>query len=172
MQRAMNVGLWLRDRLDEVAEEFSWVLMPALAPIAVEMRAVEEFQGIVTELQQTGMAIAPAARGAYRDLRWGNTALRLYAAAWPLPVEEQESGQTPEWTLLLVLGAQPDSILPVGVGIQVQDENKLLMERTLTEADQDAYLYARVIGSWDEQFWVTIRLPNGTSATLPPFTFR
>lgn len=172
LQRAMNVGLWLRDRLDEVAEEFSWVLMPALAPIAVEMRAVEEFQGIVTELQQTGMAIAPEARGAYRDLRWGNTALRLYAATWSLPIEEQDPNQPPEWTLLLVLGPQPDSVLPVGAGIQVQDDTQVLMERTLTETDQDAYLYARVIGSVDEQFWVTIRLPNGTAATLPPFTFR
>jgi hypothetical protein len=34
-----------------------------------------------------------------------------------------------------------------------------------------SYLYAQVIGTWDEQFTVTIEMPNGSTLDWPPFAF-
>jgi hypothetical protein len=171
-ERAINVGLWLRDQLDELAQEMSWVLMPALTPATSAMRSVvEEFQAVTHRLEAAGLAIAPEARGAYRDLRWGNVALRLYVMTWALPFDPKTPDHPPEWTLLLIVGAQPDAALPPGVGLRVQDQTQVLVERVFGETSQEAYLYARVVGTWDEQFWVTINLTNGVVITLPPFSF-
>jgi hypothetical protein len=112
------------------------------------------------------MAIPSKARGVYRDLQWENVALRLYVVAWELPV----TASVPEWTLLLILGAQPNATLPLGIKLQVRDEVQILEEPVLTNRSQD-YLYARVIGTHNERFWVTIALAGGTALTLPPFTF-
>ncbi len=169
-QQAINAGLWLCDRLDQAAAELSWVLVPAFVPAASAMRsAVEELQRVTEELERSGIDIVPEARGAYRDVRWGSIGLRLYALVWALPMISAEAA--PEWSLLLVLGGQPGVNLPVGSGLRVQDEIQVLVERSLTTASQDTYLYARVIGTWNEQFWVTVTLPNGVVVTLPPFAF-
>lgn len=168
--QAMNVGLWLRDQLDAVATELSWVLLPAFTLAGSPLRSVmEAFQTATAELERNGMAIAPEARAAYRDIRWGTVALRLYATTWALPRNSLD--QSPEWSLLLMLGAQPSTILPAGVQLRVEDPMHVLVDRVLTQESADAYLYARVVGDWHEQFWATITLPNGIIITLPPFAF-
>jgi hypothetical protein len=169
-QRAINVGLWLRDELDQLAQDLSWILLPPLS-LSSEYRSLklpsEQFNDVVAELMNRGdMAIPSQARAVYRDLQWENIALRLYVVTWELLT----TGSIPEWTLLLILGAQPNAILPLGIKLQVRDETQILEEPVLSDRSQD-YLYARVIGTHNERFWVTIALAGGTALTLPPFTF-
>lgn len=169
-QRAINVGLWLRNELDRVAQELSWILLPAPS-LRSEFRAlrspVEQFNDVVAQLMNQGnIAIPSQARGGYRDLQWENIALRLYVVAWELPATDS----VPEWTLLLILGAQPNTTLPLGIKLQVRDEVQILDEPALNHPSQ-GYLYVQVIGTQSEQFWVTISLPDGAALTLPPFTF-
>jgi hypothetical protein len=163
-QQAVNVGLWLQEQLDELAQELSWKLMPALAPatIASLRSAGEELETIVAELQNQAIDVPLEARGAYRDLRWGNIALRLYALTWALPV----SNAPPEWALLLVLGSQANSTMPPGLKLQIRDSWQLLIECNLTEHPESSYLYAQAIGVLDEQFWSKIDLGNGIVVTF------
>ncbi len=67
-----------------------------------------------------------------------------------------------------MLAAQPSSNLPVGTQLTVRDELQVLEAPVLTEHTKD-YIYAQVIGAYNEQFFVTIHFPNGTAITLPPF---
>ncbi|MBD2463043.1 DUF1822 family protein [Oscillatoria sp. FACHB-1407] len=162
-QQAINVGLWLQDQLDELAQELSWTLVPAFSPALAEMRSVqEELETVVSELQQQAVGIPPEARGAYRDLRWGNVALRLYVLTWALPV----TNAAPEWTLLVVVSSQQSASVPAGVKLQVRDAWQVLVERTLTQEAPDSYLYAQVVGGLDEQFWVRINLNQGAAVTF------
>lgn len=166
IHQAINVGLWLRDELDELAQQLSWVLLPPLTP---ELRTTEEeVEAIIGELKQEGMEIPRQARGAYRDLRWAETSLRLYAITWPV----LSPANTPEWTLLLILGSQPHLRLTSEIRLRVHDSSQLLVEQTLTPESEE-YLYARVVGTWEEQFWVSVQLngPVGSTISLPPFRF-
>jgi hypothetical protein len=156
----INVGVWLGDRLDNLAQQLSWILMPAFAPAAA-LRSVRD------ELESRGVRIPAEARGAYRDLHIGNADLRLYAIAWTLPLTHNISG----WTLLIILGAQPDVHLPPGIKLLVRDETQPLVEQVLDDEIQDAYLYAQVGGTWHEKFWVTLGFTDNSAITLPPFTF-
>lgn len=168
--RAMNVGTWLRDRLDDVAEELSWVLLPtrANAPAMLSTRTpVEQYDAVVSELIDRGMDIPSHARGAYRDLCWGQTTLRLYVVTWEL----HTPGQSPEWTLLLILGAPLGAPPPLGARMVVRDEQQALVDQTLTEQSINSYLFAQVVGEPHEQFWVTVDMNNGVVVTLPPFRF-
>lgn len=169
-QPAINVGLWLKNQLDRVAQDLSWILLPPPS-LSSEFRslgaAVEQFNNAIAQLINQGDMVIPSqARGVYRDLQWENIALRLYVVAWELPA----TGSVPEWTLLLILGAQPNATLPVGIKLQVRDEVQVLEEPVLSDRSK-AYLYAQVIGTQNERFWVTIALAGGTALTLPPFTF-
>ena len=166
----MNVGTWLRDRLDEVAEELSWVLLPARAnaPAMLSTRTpVEQYDAVVSELIERGMDIPSHARGAYRDLCWGQTALRLYVVTWDL----HTSGHPPEWTLLLILGSPLGVQPPLGIRLIVRDDQQTLVEQSLTEQSLNSYLFAQVVGEQHEQFWVTVDMNNGVVVTLPPFRF-
>lgn len=158
--QSINVGHWLTDRLDAVAQKLGWILLPPLAP-AVALRSARE------ELEIAGVQLPPEARGAFEDLQLGNAALRFHAFAWMLSA----SIDTFEWTLLIVLGAQPQTRLPPGIRLQVRDQTQLLFEQVLEESAKDAYLYAQVGGDLSDRFWVTIDLPDGTSISLPPFIF-
>lgn len=168
--QAMNVGTWLRDRLDEVAEELAWVLLPprASAPAMLSTRTpVEQYDAVVSELLERGIDIPTHARGAYRDLAWEHTTLRLYGATWEL----QTSGHAPEWTLLLILGAPLGAQPPLGIRMIVRDDQQTLVDQTLTEQSPNSYLFAQVVGERHEQFWVTVDMNNGAVVTLPPFRF-
>ena len=156
---AINVGDWLNDRLDEVAQGLNAVLLPLLIP-ATALRSAQE-------LQLAGVQIPPTARGVSFDLQIGDTALRLSAVTWVLsPAIESFS-----WTLLLVLNAQPQSRLSIGLRLQVRDAAQLLVEQVLSQDSPDAVLYAHVGGDRTDQFEVTIDLPSGETLALPPFVF-
>lgn len=174
-QRVVNVGLWLRDELDEFAQSLSWVLLP-VTPATAALRSLnvsatkwptEEFEAIIAGLKSTGMEIPPDARGAYQELKLAEIPLRLYAVTWPL----LSQGNIPEWTLLLVLGTQSDTDLPHGLKLQVSDQTSVLVERVLEQNTDVTYLFTRVVGTWDEIFLVTISLMNGEALTLPLFAF-
>lgn len=166
----INVGCWLRDRLDDVAQELSWVLLP---PLAVTFRdtiiATEQFDSVTMALLKQGIAIPSHARGAYQNLVWEDVALRLYVVTWQ---EHQSTQAVQEWSLLLVLGAQSGDELPVGIRLIVEDNLQQLDEQILRERQPDAFLFTRVIGAWNEQFKVTIAVDNDAIIRLPPFRFQ
>ena len=169
-QPAVNVGRWLWNELDDLAQEVSWVLLPSLtleSALRQQMRSpAEELKVIVQQLAQSDVEISPQARGAYRDVLLAGIPLRLYALTWPLL-----SGSVPEWTLMLILGAPLDTSLPRGLKLRVSDHTGILVERTLDGDDKSSYFFTSVIGSLDEKFLVTISLAPGIQQTLPPFSF-
>jgi hypothetical protein len=163
------VGLWLHDEIDEFAQKLSWVLLPAFAPEAVPLRSpIQELEVILKQLEHSGNSVPLIARGAYQDLTLAEHSLRLYAITWPRLSPEN----IPAWTLLLILGGTPGTTLPYSVKLRLKDENHVLLERTLEPNSEETYLYARVAGTWDEAFNVTLTTTQGISMTLPPFVFR
>jgi hypothetical protein len=172
LQGAMNTGLWLQNQLDAIAQELTWVLLPPTVASAMRYRGAiaesptEQFEELIAELSRVGVDVPADARGAYRELNWGRVALRLYAVAWALP----SASETPEWSLLVILGSQSDGI-PSGVRLQIRDQDQMLVDRPTTSEAPQNYLYGRVIGNWDEQFWVTVDMANGAVVTFPPFSF-
>jgi hypothetical protein len=165
----VNVGLWLHDEIDEWTRKLSWVLLPAFAPEAVPLRSpIQELEVILKQLERSGNSVPVIARGAYQDLTLAEHSLRLYAITWPRLSPEN----IPAWTLLLILGVTPGTTLPYGVKLRLNDDNDVLLERTLEPHSEETYLYARVAGTWDEKFNVTLSTTQGTSLTLPPFVFR
>lgn len=165
-QPAINVGRWLWDELDELAEELSWQLLPNIAPIPALRSPVEEFQVITNQLQNRGLQIPSQARGAYHDLLLAGFPLRLYAVTWPILSESD-----PSWTLLLVLGTSAQNSLPAHLKLRVSDQTSILIEQGINPQQGDSYLFTRVVGSWDEKFLVSVSLVDGVELTLPPFTF-
>jgi hypothetical protein len=174
-QQTINVGLWFQDTLDMLAQNVSWVLLPALTPEMVALRSgrsaissspAETIEAILEELRQTGMEIPAQVRAAYQDLQLAGTALRLSAAVWPI----QALDSPPEWSLLVLLGVPSETRLPQNLKLQISDQSTVLVERVVT-VDDEAYLYACVIGTADEQFSITLSLANGASLTLPPLAF-
>jgi hypothetical protein len=165
-QPAINVGRWLWDELDELAEELSWQLLPNIAPARAMRSPVEEFQVITNQLQSRGLEIPSQARGAYHDLLLAGFPLRLYAVTWPILSESD-----PSWTLLLVLGTSAQNTLPGHLKLRVSDQTSILIEQGINQEQGDSYLFTCVVGNWDEKFLVSVSLVDGVELTLPPFTF-
>lgn len=165
-QPAINVGRWLWDELDELAQEFYWQLLPNIAPAPAMRSPVEEFQVITNQLQQRGLEIPSQARGAYHDLLLVGIPLRLYAVTWQILSESD-----PSWTLLLVLGTSAQNTLPADLKLRVSDQSSILVEQGINQQQGDSYLFTRVVGSWNEKFLVSVSLADGIELTLPPFTF-
>lgn len=166
----INVGRWLLNQLDAVADGLAWTLMPPLAP-ATAMRSmstpVEQLEDILRQLQPTGVTIPPTARGAYTNLQTMGLPFRLYALTWTL-VEPHP----PEWTLFLFLGPAPGEQLPPGTRLIVRDATSVLAEQTLRQGNEGGFLYAQAIGTWNEAFTATVELPNGNTLNWPPFVFQ
>ncbi|MBE9140201.1 DUF1822 family protein [Nodosilinea sp. LEGE 07088] len=167
----INAGRWLRDQLDTVAETLAWTLLPPLAPANALMplptTPAEQLEAVLRELEPAGITIPPTARGAYTDLQQLGLPLRLYALTWTI-----FDNQPPEWSLFLFLGPLPGQQLVPGTRLLVNDATTTLVEQTLTQDTPSSYLYAQVIGTWDEQFTATVALPNGSTLNWPPFVFR
>ncbi|MBE9215551.1 DUF1822 family protein [Plectonema cf. radiosum LEGE 06105] len=161
-QPLINVGLWLRDRIDAVASELGWMLMPSLA--VSELRSLEEeFEQIRSGLVKSGVQIPSTARGAYRDLESDRHLVRLYAIMWVL----SETGDNKEWMLLIALGSQPQGQMPK-MTLEVRDQTELLFTESLEDTNK-GILYAQVIGNWEERFWVTVTVDDDTVFEIPPF---
>jgi hypothetical protein len=165
VQPLINVGLWLNNEIDRVAQELGWMLMPlpALSQLRSLRSLQENFDQIRASLEQQGVYIPPSARGAYCDLDSEQTSLRMYAITW----EVTETPDNPEWTLLIALGSQPQAQMPNTLTLEVRDETKQLFEQSLLDTSQ-GILYTQVIGNWNERFWVTITADN-TVFEIPPF---
>ncbi|XGV99109.1 MAG: DUF1822 family protein [Leptolyngbya sp. BL-A-14] len=169
-QPAVNAGLWLRDELDQLAQQLSWSLLPPLETASALRSTPAELNAIAAALSRANIVVPRQTRVAYRDVIVDHLSLRLYAVAWSL-FDAPSSGETTEqeWTLVLILGAQPDTTLTQPVSLRVSDQTQVLVERILEPAT--SFVYASVIGSWDEQFIATIDLMNGQALTLQPFAF-
>ncbi len=174
VQPALQVGRWFRQRWNEVAQELSWMVLPPdeLAGAMREAQGAvrspaESLATILTTLERMGRSVSLNAQGIYRDWFFASYPLRLYVATAARVGESQSS----EWSLLLVLTTQDQSNLPTGIRLQVSDGNALIGEQVLTDFTTAGYLHLTAIGNLDEQFVVTIALSDGTSLTLPPFSY-
>jgi len=83
---------------------------------------------------------------------------------------ERENDGAIAWSLLAILGKATDRALPTDLILRISDLTGVLVERQL-EA-QGAYLFAQVEGTPEERFLVTASLADGTSRSLPPFSFQ
>lgn len=166
----INAGLWLKNQLNQAAASLDWMLLPPLNLSSAMMGGapmpVEDLDAVITELiRHRGLVIPPQARAAYQDLQLGRVSMRLYALVWSIDA----ASPTPEWSLLLILGAPSGTQLPVGTRLRVEDESQILAEEMLSQAP---YLYAQMIGTWNEQFRITVTLPDGTAIAPLPFVFQ
>jgi hypothetical protein len=167
-QSFINAGLWLSDRLDALAEELSWMLMPVFTPALGLRNTRGRTHTIAQELVAQGAINIPAGTaGAYQELTLGELTLRLSAMTWELPPVEGESA----WTLLVILEPCSESDLPIGTMLKIQDSANLSVEHSAGEGAVSPYLYAQVGGKWNEQFQVTIETANTVAVTLPSFGF-
>ncbi len=90
-QPTLNVGKWLKNQLDQLAEELSWALLPSLSYSSEfrELRSqIELFSDAVTELKNQAQLVIPfEARTAYKELICGEIPMRLYATIWQIDTE-------------------------------------------------------------------------------------
>jgi hypothetical protein len=160
-QGVTNVRNWLTQQVDRLAEDLAWVLMP---PVASAMRSTTTLDPILRSLQTQGIELPESPQVAYQDITIETQALRLYAIASPL----QNGPEGPEWSLLLILGQTDNSPLPNGLSLVLRSGGDLLTEAI---SQNQAYLYAQVVGSPEERFDVQIQLPSGAIHNLPPFAY-
>lgn len=163
VQPPMNVGLWLSNQMDTIAQQFGWMWMPTLSAVR-SLR--EDFDSIRSTLEQQGIQIPAIARGAYRTLRSNQGSFRLYAVTWLV----SEAADQREWMLLVALGAEPNTTMPSSLKLSIRDDSVLLFEQTLEERDRSV-LYAQVLGNCDETFRVTITANQSDVFEIPPFGF-
>ena len=157
----INAAFWLREQLDAAAQALSMMLMPSTTPAFRNLRGLE---GVRADLDAMGIEIPLEARGTYHDLQWEDLDLRLHTLVWTMPASDPT--RNTEWVLLLVLGAQPDARPPFGVKLEVMDTTQVLVEEVLEERSNNSYLYAQVIGDWNEQFQITISRNQAIITTL------
>ncbi len=164
----INVALWLQDRLDELAEELAWVLLPALGTQAAALRSpTAELDTLLKQMRGNGADIDSQARGGYYDFQLADTSLRLYAVTWPFLAP----GNLPEWKLLLILSSPWGNRLPDGIAIRAMDDKKVLVKQIMDNSKDAPCLYVRLAGGWQETFTIDIIHPSGEALALPPFGF-
>jgi Protein of unknown function (DUF1822) len=169
----IDVRHWLQERIDELAQDLSWVLLPPPTYVSAmrggtvreERSPVEQFDAVMADLIAQGMEISSQARGAYRDVQLGEERLRLYVVIWKVA-----RSNPIEWTLLVILGSQVEERLPANVKLRIRDETQLLDEQVLPENQAAAYLYSQAFGVLNERLWVAIETSGGEVLMLPPFT--
>lgn len=173
----INIRRWLQNELDEVAQQLSWVLLPPIASegsLRIKAKArqqpsfTEDFDEIIKQLVRKGMTLPVDTRAAYQNMMIGTVAARLYAVAGAIITAEQP----PEWSLLVILGPKLQRQLPRGTQLQVSDRTEVLVQQILSDQTEDGYLFAQIVGTWEEQFVVTLTVPDGATLTLPPFGFQ
>ncbi|MFM7425814.1 MAG: DUF1822 family protein [Elainella sp.] len=160
----VNVGLWLNNQLDALAEALSWVLLsPAEVDLSGALRGqsdTRDLDVVIRSLKRERDLVIPGdARVAYRDITLEGLAARLYALVWV-------SGDRARWSLLLILGAEPGFPPPRGLGLRVMAAEQLLSDKQL---EQNPYLYVQVAGERDEQIQVTLTAPNGAILPISDF---
>ncbi len=176
-QTAINVKSWLSNQLDELGQNLAWTILPTpefatsgLRDLQVTNREspTEELGTIITHLRNSEEEIPPRAVGAYQDFIVDSYALRLFAVTWTLT----ETESVPEWSLLIILGAQPNNYLPQGLKLELKEGDTVLDQKIIIEDTNNSYIYTQVIGEFDEQFTVNIILADGETYTFPNFVFQ
>jgi len=167
-QRVINTGLWLRDQLDQAAQELAWVLLPPPAmSLAIAMRSatspLTQFSDMVSNLAEQQVPIPPDARAAYKGLLGPNYELYLYVITWELAPDE--------WSLLAVLAAPSGTVLPPQSGLQILEGTEPLVIQRAAHATDGGYLFAQVAGTQEEEFAIQVELPGQGAIALPPFRF-
>lgn len=167
-QPLINVGLWLRDRIDMATQELGWMLMntPSLSPAPMRsLRLINDnFDQIRSSLEVEGVHIPVYARGAFRDLECESGCIRFYAITWII----SETDVNPEWLLLVALGGQPGTPMPKTLQLEIKDENQSLFDESLLDTSKGV-LFAQVIGNIGERFWIKITADQQFKFDIPPF---
>lgn len=161
----INLGLWLRDEIDDLTRSLGWGLSAPLIP-ATGFRFTQPFDTAIAQLRSRGVNIPANARRICKEVDLAKTALELLVAAWALPENSVDS--VPEWRLLLILRMQSGDFLPKGIRLKVTDLTSVVYDRVME--DYDCYLVVRLVGTQEEQFSVTLEL-DGKEMTLAPFIF-
>ena len=158
-KQLINVASWFGDRLDELARSMGWKQPVPLAsvtiPVFSDWRSAEtsnqRINQLITELLGV-IEIPEQARGTCRTIVLDNEPLLLFAGAWLLP---QKSGESQEWSLLLILVMESGIFLPEGIKLQISDETSVFYEEG---PKTDTYWYERVSGKIGEELTLTIIL--------------
>ncbi|WP_088889873.1 DUF1822 family protein [Leptolyngbya ohadii] len=170
MRSAVNTGLWIRNQIEQVAEEFVWTLLPpAPSPAMRSNRSpADQLDIVMSELiSHNRIQLPPQIGNAYQDIPIAGITLRLYAVTWEITSPNSEET---EWMLLLILGTPTGEYLPSGLRFQIRDESQLLTEQVTSERNPNNFLYGQVRGEIGEHFTITLMLHEETIA-LPPLTF-
>ena len=187
----INVRQWLQGQMDSVAQALDWVLIPPLAPanaIMTTRTPQEELEAILRSLEPNGVVIPLGARGAFVDVGGDDEVnvggdrplpqqpFRLYSVTWLVP-----NAEVSEWSLFLILMPTTGRVLRPGTRLMVQDQDAVLSDTPVESAlsssalQEDValsqFIYTQVVGTWNEQFIVTVIQPDGTMVTWPPFGF-
>lgn len=180
IQPAIDTGMWLQRQMNHLADELATTFFPPELPLPSAMRSAESstarshsalsaasqenLETVLKEIERNGIRIPDTARAAYQDIFVGDRPFRLYAIVWAIP----EATPEPEWSLFAILESLHPTLLD-GIRLIIKERNTPVIEKTTTPGS--AYLIAQILGTWDEQFTVTVTLDTGESLTLPPFTF-
>ncbi|WP_083305335.1 DUF1822 family protein [Moorena producens] len=163
-QRAIDVGQWLYNQIDDLAQELSWQLLPAPSPALRFSRIpAQELAEIITIID---IEIPAAAVRSYRDFQLAGIPLRLYAVTWQLPQSEPEG----DWSILLILGASPGNTPPWGIKLRITDYTMVLDQQELS-TNHD-YLFTQFVGANHEKFLATITTADETAHTSMLFEFK
>jgi hypothetical protein len=163
-QPVINAALWLQNQLDAAAESLSLLLISDAQLATASFRSLPLFELIIQQLIEEGLSLPERVGRTILEFNLGRIDLQLYSLVWRL----EDSN---EWSILFILGTPNDQPLPAGLRLQIRDETSLLSEQEISTNSDQAYLYSRAIGEFNERFTVTITLTNGESFTSPTFTF-
>ena len=163
-QRAIDVGQWLYNQIDDLAQELSWQLLPAPSPqLRFSRNPAQELAEIITIID---IEIPAAAVRSYREFQLAGIPLRLYAVTWQLPQSEPEG----DWTILLILGASPGNTPPLGIKLRITDYTMVLDQQELSTNND--YLFTQFVGANHEKFLATITTADETAQTSMLFEFK
>lgn len=171
-QPPINVAAWLQNRVDAIADELTWTLLPLFDPnlkgVVPGMRSSgTQLHDILQQIQQNNAPITHTAHTAFQDIAPNSADLRLYAVIWAETPPELAS----EWNLILILGTPSGENLPDRTRFTIRDDNEILLEEITESPCREPYLYVHIIGELHESFTVELAIADGTSLTLPPFVF-
>jgi hypothetical protein len=155
-----DISRSVKKEVKQAVQELSLLWQPSLQLSSVmRSQSEEDIATIVSELQDKGVEIHPEyIYGCLtEDLMWQDVSLRLHVLKWNLA----NTILAPKWSLLLILGAAHDKILPPKLKFKIEDtEQNLVYEDIVSESTQSPYLYSQVVGARQEQFNVIIEMPN------------
>ena len=169
-QKAINLREWIQTQINEIEQELTWQMLPAPAmsssfrDISIDNPAAR-LDSILTQISNvTNISIPSNAGRAYQEFALA-TPLRLYAVTWLVSETEKT------WSLLLILGGNPNNIPPYGVKLRISDRHSILQEQKLTSDLGVAYLCTKLEATAEEKLLVTIIPADGSPEISRLFEF-